>query len=342
MLNTSNQSRASTLNPTTTTTTSIRNSQVYSEPTSPIINQPLPRRRTRRSLSKHRPQRVSVASSSHGGGITPTAASYAPSPSLTPPSQLNLVAPSPSSSSSSPLYLHLPRTFRGPLTIHISSGHISDRLRISEGLEREIALIRESEFSRGYFVGGLGWDDNNNNNNNNNMDADSRKRVRDVGREEEEMGDGGNDVNNSGASGGGGIDNRDQIVDVEKTKKIQQLGNNSNKNIMKHGQLVVDDSELSSSSSVLSSSSPYHSSLSSSSSSSSSSPSPLSPAWKGGGGGGGGEWYGDRIEILVGSGDVYLQFEDENEEDDPFFRNRSLKKEVGFWKRFFLPRFLFL
>ena len=25
-----------------------------------------------------------------------------------------------------------------------------------------------------------------------------------------------------------------------------------------------------------------------------------------------GEWYGDRIEILVSSGDVYLQFENEN------------------------------
>lgn len=45
------------------------------------------------------------------------------------------------------------------------------------------------------------------------------------------------------------------------------------------------------------------------------------------------KWYGDRIEILVGSGDVYLQFEDEHEVDDPFC-TRSLRKEVGFWKRF--------
>jgi hypothetical protein len=33
----------------------------------------------------------------------------------------------------------------------------------------------------------------------------------------------------------------------------------------------------------------------------------IASAWKGVQG----EWYGDRIEILVGSGDVYLQFEDE-------------------------------
>jgi hypothetical protein len=104
---------------------------------------PLPRRRTRRSLSKYRPQRVSVASS-HGHGGTPTGGvSQTPSSSLTPPSQLNLASPSSSlsssSSSSSPLYLHLPRTFRGPLTIDISSGHIS--LRLSEGLEREVERV---------------------------------------------------------------------------------------------------------------------------------------------------------------------------------------------------------
>jgi hypothetical protein len=33
----------------------------------------------------------------------------------------------------------------------------------------------------------------------------------------------------------------------------------------------------------------------------------ITSAWKGVQG----EWYGDRIEILVASGDVYLQFEDE-------------------------------
>jgi hypothetical protein len=68
----------------------------------------------------------------------------------------------------------------------------------------------------------------------------------------------------------------------------------------------VDESELSSSSV-------------SSSTLSSSSPRSSPAAWKFGGVQG--EWYRDRIEILVGSGDVYLQFEDENDDDydNPFF-----------------------
>ena len=170
-------------------------------------------------------------------------------------------------------------------------------------------MIRESEFSRGYFVGGLGYNDNN-------MDTDRKRRVRYDGGEEE-MGDGG------GASG------RRRRDHIEKTKKTQLGNNNPNKNIAN----PVDDSELSSSSV------PSSSSTSSSSSSSPASSSSSPTAWKGVQG----EWYGDRIEILVGSGDVYLQFEDENEDDDPFFRNRGLKKDVGFWKKFFYyPGFFLL
>jgi hypothetical protein len=41
---------------------------------------------------------------------------------------------------------------------------------------------------------------------------------------------------------------------------------------------------------------------------------PTLAAWKGVQG----EWYCDQIEILVGSGDVYFQFEDEKEKDNPF------------------------
>ena len=182
-----------------------------------------------------------------------------------------------------------------------------------------MALIRESEFSRGYFVGGLGSD------NNNYMDTErKRRRVQGDGRGEEGMEDGRrrNDINSWSSNGGGGR-RGEQIVNVEKTKKTQ-LGNSNNNNPNKNIVNSVDDSELSSSSVP----------SSSSTSSSLSSPSPVSSsssptAWKG-------EWYGDRIEILVGSGDVYLQFEDEDEEnDDPFSRNRGLKKETGFWKKFF-------
>ena len=159
-----------------------------------------------------------------------------------------------------------------------------------------MALIRESEFSRGYFVGGLGR-----------RDGEEDKE------EEIEDGLGGNYID-LGASAG-----REQIGNAVKTKKKTQLGNNIKKN-------SVDESESSSSSSS-------SSSVPSSPLAGSSPVSPSSPAaWKGGVQG---DWYGDRIEILVGSGDVYLQFEDENEDDDPFCRTRGLKKEVGFWKRFF-------
>ena len=157
-----------------------------------------------------------------------------------------------------------------------------------------MALIRESEFSRGYFVGGLelgdcfggggGYDDEDDG------DDDGKK-----------VGDGG---------GGNASDNNNNII--EKREKKMRVGNPD------------DDSELSSSSS------------SPPSSSSSSSPASSPAAWKLEEGGR--EWYGDRIEILVGSGDVYLQFEDEDE--NPFFCGaNNLKKDsevvVGFWKFFF-------
>jgi hypothetical protein len=162
-------------------------------------------------------------------------------------------------------------------------------------LEREVALIRESEFSRGYFVGGLGLGDCCCIDDDDDVDR-KRKNLKGGGDGRREMGD--DDVIDSGAS--------NRII--EKTKKIRAVGNN-------------DDSELSSSSS--SSSSPASSPASSLSS---------PAAWKLEEGAQGGEWYGDRIEILVGSGDVYLQFEDED--DDPFFCSRGLKKEIGFWKFF--------
>lgn len=246
--------------------------------TTSLNNEPIsspPRRRAGRSLSKSHPQRVSV---SHGG-------TFADSSSLptnvAASSQLNLVS---SSSSPSPLHLYLPRTFRGPLTIHISSGNVGDHLRFSEGLEREVALIRESECGRGYFVGGLGLDD-----------AD-RREERDG--EEEEIRDGDSDAIFIHS------DEKARSVNKDSTYRRHhpehdcemELGNPSET----HAALRLADDDRASSVSL---------------------PSSLE------------EWYGDRIEILVGSGNVYLQFEDEDEDDDPFGVNRSSRKEIGFWKR---------
>jgi hypothetical protein len=67
--------------------------------------------------------------------------------------------------------------------------------RLSKGLEREVVLIRESEFSRGDFVGGLGWDDYCNN-----MDTGKRKKMVQVQDD---------DKGNLGESGGGQNEEKD-------------------------------------------------------------------------------------------------------------------------------------
>ncbi|KAF8957400.1 hypothetical protein BDZ97DRAFT_1762993 [Flammula alnicola] len=60
-----------------------------------------------------------------------------------------------SSLSRSPLTLHLPPTFRGPLTVHIAAGNIDTHVRLSKGLTDASVVLTESAFSRGYFVGKL-------------------------------------------------------------------------------------------------------------------------------------------------------------------------------------------
>jgi hypothetical protein len=165
-------------------------------------------------------------------------------------------------------------------------------------LEREVALIRESEFGRGYFVGGLRLDTGLD------MGRRVRGRGRGRGREEVMMGDG--DVNTNTTT-----NNNRQLERETKPKNHHE------------------DSESSTSSSSVSSSL-ILSSTSRSTSTTATTPSPSSPSSSPSSK----EWYGDRIEILVGCGDVYLQFEDEDEEMDDPFCTRNLRKEVGFWKRF--------
>ena len=143
--------------------------------------------------------------------------------------------------------------------------------------------MRESEFSRGYFVGGLGLGRDDVDDRMDGGGKTRKKRVQQILDDDDDGGEEMGDGDDLEASGGGGRYN------IERTMN------------------PVDESELSSSSS-------------------------LPAACKGLQGQG--EWVGDRIEILVGSGDVYLQYEDENEEDHPFCRNTNTKKD-GFWKRVF-------
>lgn len=140
-------------------------------------------------------------------------------------------------------------------------------------------MIRESEFGRGYFVGGLEWDGD--------MDV--------YGGPEKEVDEVAHSYKTRRSTNNDPIyhQSHNLRVDIEKI----QTGRSNEAH-------AVDDAESSSVSSASIISEDV-------------------------------EWCGDRIEILVGSGDVYLQFEDEDEDEDDPFRTRSLRRRKGgFWKMF--------
>ena len=58
--------------------------------------------------------------------------------------------------SKSPVYLHLPRTLHGPLTIHVASGNIDEHVHLSKELGSIAVILNESALSRGYFVSSSG------------------------------------------------------------------------------------------------------------------------------------------------------------------------------------------
>ncbi|KAF9555540.1 hypothetical protein CPC08DRAFT_711947 [Agrocybe pediades] len=51
--------------------------------------------------------------------------------------------------------LHLPRTFHGPLTVHVLAGDIDQHVHLSSGISEAAALLSEDAFSRTYFIGDL-------------------------------------------------------------------------------------------------------------------------------------------------------------------------------------------
>ncbi len=134
--------------------------------------------------------------------------------------------------SKSPIILHLPRTFHGPLTIQVIPGNIDAHVRLSRELSKVAVILSESALSRGYFISsrGLGFDV--------------------VFKEEEER-------------------------DVE-------------------GWVVIEEPQV------------------------------RSPS----GNRGGDEWYGDKVDVIVGDGKVYLQFVDELAQD-PFRRKKRFWQSLG-------------
>ncbi|PPQ75401.1 hypothetical protein CVT26_015372 [Gymnopilus dilepis] len=58
----------------------------------------------------------------------------------------------------SDLTLHIPRNFRGPITLHVLAGDIDEHVRLSREISSAAVVLAESAYVRGYFVGGLAGD----------------------------------------------------------------------------------------------------------------------------------------------------------------------------------------
>jgi len=54
---------------------------------------------------------------------------------------------------SSDLTLSLPRTFHGPLSIHVQAGNLDEHIELSDALQKDCVLVREGRCARGLFVG---------------------------------------------------------------------------------------------------------------------------------------------------------------------------------------------
>ncbi|EFI26732.1 hypothetical protein CC1G_15656 [Coprinopsis cinerea okayama7 len=61
--------------------------------------------------------------------------------------------PNPPFLSSSPITLYLPRSFRGPLTVHVATGKLDRHLWLSPGITSVSRVMDEDMLRRGYFLG---------------------------------------------------------------------------------------------------------------------------------------------------------------------------------------------
>ncbi|KAF6756387.1 hypothetical protein DFP72DRAFT_1169002 [Ephemerocybe angulata] len=91
------------------------------------------------------------------GGGHPAPHGHLPFPSLHP--TLNASLAPPQADSDSPIHLHLPLSFRGPITIMVhrvtEEGGVGAHVILSTGVQRQAVLLQETECGQVYFVGGL-------------------------------------------------------------------------------------------------------------------------------------------------------------------------------------------
>jgi len=142
--------------------------------------------------------------------------------------------------SQSPIILHLPRTFHGPLTIQVMPGNIHAHVRLSRELSKLAVILSESASSRTYFISSSGLAEF-------------------------------------------GFDDDDVVVSKEDLDALEE------------GWVVIEEPEV--------------------------------QRQRPGNHRGGEEWYGDKVDVMVGDGKVYLQLVDEQ---DPFRRQNRFWHSLGF------------
>lgn len=161
--------------------------------------------------------------------------------------------------SRSPVTLQLPRTFRGPLTVHVAAGDLDDHIHLSRELAETAMVLAESAFSRGYFIGQLvSWGE----------------RGEDVGDDWVLVDDGGRSLNGISR---GAFNQNGKNCHIRRKSEDEAMRGYSVAGLA-GGPDRHDDEE----------------------------------------------WSGDKVDVVVGNGKVYLQFLDE---EDPF------GKEGGFWHK---------
>ncbi|KAF8157170.1 hypothetical protein B0H34DRAFT_712562 [Crassisporium funariophilum] len=234
--------------------------------------------------------------------MSPRSSSHSSKPTSRTRNSLSRARPSPPSTpshvSTAPLHVHLPRTFFGPLTIHVLAGNIDAHIRLSVGLQAKAALLRESACARGYFVGELGRSSPScdlvvGEEKDGQLEADTVEDEDDVAVKGDEVGasvsdsDSGPPVFDFPAPQG-----VDGMI-LENIRVVDGGVNNHRHADMKEGHKhnqIKRESEVDGGTQTTE------------------------------------EWIGDRVEVVVGGGEVLLQFVDEEE---PFG-----KAQLGFWTRF--------
>ncbi|CAA7268891.1 unnamed protein product [Cyclocybe aegerita] len=179
--------------------------------------------------------------------------------------------------SRSPVKLHLPRTFHGPLAIHVAAADVNTHIFLSQELSEAAVVLSETAFYRAYFVGGLA-----------------------SFRDTEDISDGWELVEEIEEDEEG----RREEPATDLVEPLAQ-GDSGANDIDRTGHHEAMDPANATTLALKVSEARKHADHESCEQ----------------------EWFGDKIEILVGDGKVYLQYLDEV---DPFGRGRGFWRHVGF------------